>query len=223
MNFRYEKNLRDFLFQNVRSLFKQDGNLLIRKEVPVGNCIPDLIIALIPNPKETNYFSKKLTYKQASLVRIIGSYSRISIPKLSKKAFETVESVRHTIHSLEENGYIKSVSNNSYSVSNEFKKTNIQIFSIETKLTRWQNAIDQAIQYRNFSNRSFIALDKKISDRSKKIAKKSKKEGLGLMTVTKKRAYIHSNGRINKPKTAFFTYLKSSILSYSEQSYWEPL
>lgn len=87
--------------------------------------------------------------------------------------------VRH----LENGNYIEYSSHDRLTKINGFYPYCDEIVTVEAKITKWRKAAEQAIRHRLFSNRTYIALDKRYLHRAIKYISSFRKEKIGILSV----------------------------------------
>ncbi len=190
--FRYENEMIPVLEQE---LAKKYINSNIVREFNSGNGIADLAITIDGNDKPnitignynemyylTNYFNR------------IGK--RIYPDKLIKEKSLDKGTLSSVIDKLVQGDYV--VRNNEYFIVNKLYKPSVKrVFSIEAKLNKWKEGFYQALRYKCYSHKSFLALS---SDKIKNVdIALFVSFGIGLISVFKEKIEFIENPPIQKP------------------------
>ena len=88
----------------------------------------------------------------------------------------------HWLKVLENYGYVKEISKNRYSKVNGFIPVAEEIVAIEAKLRDWKRGAIQAKRYAVFADRTYLAIDKKVTHRVDK--ELLSKHNIGLLIVS---------------------------------------
>lgn len=154
------------------------------KEVPFDYRIIDIVMALSNYKIDENEikYIKYLNTIDIDLLSFIACNSKISMKRLGKMTGINDFELKKILAKLEKKKLIKKVSNYSYSIENGILKFIPQILiSYELKLYNWNEALEQGIYNKRFSEYSFVILDKSRVYENKKIKFIYKENNVGLM------------------------------------------
>lgn len=161
----------------------------VYKEVGSGYGIADLVI--VNNKKDFSKFSKERNglYLQNNDQIKIFKYMRkkrrgVTFDELYKNHFFSKNNLKHNILK-----YLVSIRallyrNNSYYRNPEFRLFPINCIAIEGKLSNWNAGLVQAIRYKRFARKSFVAIDESYAHRVN--LEMFKEQNIGLITVGSK-------------------------------------
>ena len=185
-----EKELLSPILSIVPHLVRKDCSYAVTTELPSGYRIIDIIIATLPitwNKKDLTHFVSKLrplTLQSLMILERIFTFGRISKMKLASELCidqETLE--KKYMLFLENLGLVKKVTAFSYEITEWVDFSPSEIISIELKLYRWKEAIEQALYNMRFADQSYVAFPKEIFDRYEKEMKIIQHNGIGLIVV----------------------------------------
>lgn len=174
--FTNEKELVDTLVKYLKEKYKIQ---YITRELQSGNNIADVVYSdkldrdyiLFDNYINSYYYVKEIYNKH----KVALNNLEISNPK-NKKEFKKF------LKELEKQGYIK-VQNNKIEVVKKVDLATKNLIAIEAKLFDWKAGIEQAVRYKEYSNKVYVAIEKgEIHKIDKNIFKE---KNIGLMSVSK--------------------------------------
>jgi hypothetical protein len=226
MIFPLEKEL-SFTFQDkFIGGFSSEKEGYFRTEFHIGNIIPDIIILNFHDNLYKDFFCNfNFSIKHSFIISILRKYEKLELYKLCKICSSTEDRMNSYIKDLEKLKILKS-NNSRISLSNEFLQMNFEIITFELKLTDINRAIDQAISYRTFSDKSIIIMDKDIINKgtdTQKIINMIPNE-IGFYCVDRNEKYM-----VKEPfqKDYEFSYereyILGSLLSKRSQKLWSRL
>lgn len=200
--FRYEKDMIPII-QDFFSDKYQKGYFV--KEFHAGIGIADLVFS--PEIYKRNYYfnSFELLYHTLTLFNRKNKKLNKADIKLqfSKKKIEPLIDVFLTINLIEE------TENNTFIVKNKLFPTVSEFYSIEAKIKDWKSGFYQALRYKNFSQKSFLAISSDYAHRVDKdilIA-----NNIGLISVSPNKTRIIIYPKKNKPKNEIAFYYSGEI------------
>ena len=174
--FTNEKELVDTLVEYLKEKYKIQ---YITRELQSGNNIADVVYSeklerdhiLFYNYVNSYYYVKNIYNKHK-----IGLNNLEITNKKNRKEFQQF------LRELEKKGYIK-VENNKIEVVKKVDLATKNLVAIEAKLFDWRAGIEQAIRYKEYSNKVYVAIEnEEISKIDKTIFKE---KNIGLMSVSK--------------------------------------
>lgn len=174
--FTNEKELVDTLVEYLKEKYKIQ---YITRELQSGNNIADVVYSeklerdhiLFYNYVDSYYYVKNIYNKHK-----IGLNNLEITNKKNRKEFQQF------LRELEKKGYIK-VENNKIEVVKKVDLATKNLVAIEAKLFDWRAGIEQAIRYKEYSNKVYVAIEnEEISKIDKTIFKE---KNIGLMSVSK--------------------------------------
>jgi hypothetical protein len=202
MAFVLEKNMTPVIEEKIHSLLSsvnicsESDDLLYALELPVHYRMIDVAIALVKkdNIRNLNDFDfikplRNLNSRTIDVLTVIYAQKSTTLFLIkSNLGMETEEIKKHLIK-LMKLKYIEQKSRFTYSITNWIDILPRSMVSIELKLSKWQEALDQGIYNLRFSDYSFVALDEDQIPQNKDIESYFIKSNVGLI-------YVNSNGNI---------------------------
>ena len=179
-----EKNLQYKIYTSKIWLDSEFSSIAIRREVPVGDCIPDLVcVRFLESP--TNLLPKQWAYRHVYVLWLLRRYKSLRLETISKHTYEHPEKVSSILQDLIKSGAIIVKKSGSFSLSAGMKALRAEVVSVEAKLYRWKEALDQAIKYKSFSDISFVAMDKNGIPKNPRHISEFYQFQVGLCSVSK--------------------------------------
>lgn len=112
-------------------------------------------------------------------------------------------------------GFLKELSPGRYKVIREYKLITDTIISIEAKLKNWKQALNQAIRYQRFSNKTYVLLDKKHVNPALRNLAMFQNWNVGLLSMDDKEYETHYRPIVQEvPKTHSFFRLNEAAFGY---------
>ena len=174
--FTNEKELVDTLVEYLKNKYKIQ---YITRELQSGNNIADVV------------YSEKLDRENILFENYINSYyyvkniynkHNVQLNNIEISNVKSNKEFKIFLKELEKQGYIK-VQNNKIEVIKKVDLATKNLVAIEAKLSDWKAGIEQAIRYKEYSNKVYVAIDK---EEIKKVNRDIFKEkNIGLISVSK--------------------------------------
>lgn len=174
--FTNEKELVDTLVEYLKKQYKIQ---YITRELQSGNNIADVVYSekidreniLFENYINSYYYVKKIYNKH-----------KVQLNSLEISNVKNNKEFKIFLKELEKLGYIK-VSNNKIEVIKKVDLATKNLVAIEAKLFDWKAGIEQAIRYKEYSNKVYVAIEKEELTKVDKNV--FKKKNIGLISVSK--------------------------------------
>lgn len=182
--FRLEKHLRDFLARYNLVEWLSPSTTLVRREQPVGGRIPDILYVVFQEPPPQDIWPSSWISHHTFLVWHLRRAWRLHIETIAQKSYLPVDVAESLLRSLEVSGAVCQADSGSYFLSDQLVEIGRgEVVAVEAKLTRWQDAMDQAIQYQAFADRVVVAMDAswRVSEKAVRIARDN---SVGLCVVS---------------------------------------
>ncbi|MCK6206332.1 hypothetical protein KZX50_12825 [Bacillus infantis] len=167
MNSNFCFETEEALVQAFSNKLKTKTNNLILKEVDCWQGRADLVEVISKDLTNNKYLYSK---EQINLLRNLTCAKIISI--LNYKAVRSRnyiyislgiqhKTINHWLAKLAEQRVINEIKENRYIIHPDFILPEIKFTAYEVKLHNWKRALYQAIQYKGFSNKSYVVMPKK--------------------------------------------------------------
>ncbi len=214
--FRYEKDMIPVLKEFFKERFNQ--NLSV-EELNTGIGIADIVFTKKINRRDYYFDNFELLFHTLTLInRKNKKISEIDFStRFSKKQINSIIEKYLTLELIEE------YDSEYYYVKNKLPPTITEFYAIEAKLKDWKSGLYQAIRYKNFAQKSFLALSSEYIHRVDKNLLIENR--IGLISVALENTRIIINPRKDNPndKVAFYylgdKFTKNVFLNYEQEKY----
>ena len=185
------------LYSNERELQIQLANLeigldspftitFLRREVPVGNRIPDLIYVRFLTLPDSTLWPRKWSFRHAHMLWLLRSHQFLTPEIVASLSYESVERITPTLDDLIRSGAVDTLPNGTLALTSKMVSIKAEIIAAEAKLRAWRAALAQANVYLRFANRVFVAMDPQFAPKDAMALDAFRQQGIGLCTVTRK-------------------------------------
>jgi len=155
--YRYESEMIPVLVENLSKVFNTE---YITTEFSTGNGVADLVFTTELN--EEKLFLND--YGMMSLfVRLFQKNKMLNTTKLYDNCFDKTR-LKKLLNRLEEEGFI-SFDGDKIIRTRKYKAHTQNLFSVEAKLKDWKSGFYQALRYKFFSHKSYLAYPKQLQHR----------------------------------------------------------
>lgn len=127
---------------------------------------------------------KYLNSFSISILSFFWLYKRVSLQKLQRELFLENDLIKKYIHRFLKYNLITQVSRNTYTANQFHSLRELRLISIELKLLNWKEALEQAEFNLQFSDFSFVALDKSRVANYNDMLPFFKKKNIGLLALS---------------------------------------
>lgn len=196
--FDLEAALVETLHSGCRSGIFGGAELISFQQVQVGSVIPDLVLVRRLATRHSGAKLVRLTLFESWIVGELLRAGRLRESTLTRRLFTRVDDIRPALKRLTRTGVLKETRVGTYSIQTDFS-SKFEVLSVEAKLSRWRNAIEQAKRYLRFSDKSFVALPASIIARNSAIVQACKEAGVGLISVSAHGIDLQLRGERNAP------------------------
>ena len=190
--FRYEKDMIPVLKNQLSKMYKTE---YILPEFDSGNGIADLVFAIDVDSRNGSLVEYDLLFE------IMNSFNkknkRIKVKDYLKKTFLNKRKVTNLIDFLVINGFAEKIDADNILVVTKYKPPIKRIISIEAKLSDWKSGLYQALRYKAYSHKSYLAISKEFAHRVDKDL--LKQHNIGLIVVNSDTIEIAIDVKNEKP------------------------
>lgn len=176
-----EKELvESFIDQFIEKRKKDAGHYIIFVETKVGSTYPDIVFVKY-NPKYYKKWNEKrnlLKPQDMKVLSFIYNSKYTSVSDISKCLGIKEMKIRKIVKRLIESDLVINTKNG-YKVKNRKMLSSIKIKSIEAKINKWKDVLNQSVMNKNFSDESYV-LVKSNTIPSSKIYNQYKKLDIGI-------------------------------------------
>jgi len=182
--FKAERTLQKYLERFDFSVDRNTSVSYTRREVPVGEVVPDLIQIVFRSRPLLRVWPKRWSYRHACVVAALRRQPR-TIPQLAEILYERVHSLEALIDDLKRAGTVKQDAAGVVRLDPAIQDPNGYVVAVEAKLQRWRDALSQAIAYRRFADITVVVLGSAAGVTADTIDVFAR-EGIGLCVVEEK-------------------------------------
>lgn len=183
MNYKKEKELQVEL--TMRDLGVLDfSTQYIRREVSVGECIPDVVIVGLPENSTPFNFPKRVTSRHIFILWLIKTSKHITSYEIAERSYQRLSKVTQIINDLVKSGAVIKNETGELRVQDTIASLQTEVVAIEAKLSRWSQAFEQAKRYQEFADKVIVAMDADKAPRRKEILQYFEEQSIGLCAVS---------------------------------------
>jgi hypothetical protein len=210
MSFALESDLCRTLADRWPSHLGADRRLTVLREVRVGTIIPDQVVVR-SGPHQVAGVMPRLTLFESEVLAAIVARAR-QATSIAGQLFSRVDKILDVLRRMERLGVVESRPGRSYRVTMTALPMEIEVVAVEAKLTRWREAISQAVEYQRFANQVYVALPHTtVDDNFLPCYEECGARGLGLMAVSPESSELLLEARRETPATAEWFWLVSRL------------
>ena len=214
--FRYEKEMIPVLKEFFKERFNQ--NLSV-EELNTGIGIADIVFTKKINKRDYYFDNFELLYHTLTLInRKNKKISEIDfVTRFSKKQIKSIIEKYLSMELIEE------YNSEYYFVKNKLTPSITEFYAIEAKLKDWKSGLYQAIRYKNFAQKSFLALSSEYIHRVDKNLLIHNNIGLISVSIDKTRIIINPRKDTPNDEVAFFylgeKFTKNVFINNKQEKY----
>lgn len=214
--FRYEKDMIPVLKEFFKERFNQ--NLSV-EELNTGIGIADIVFTKKINKRDYYFDNFELLYHTLTLInRKNKKISEIDfVTRFSKKQIKSIIEKYLSMELIEE------YNSEYYFVKNKLTPSITEFYAIEAKLKDWKSGLYQAIRYKNFAQKSFLALSSEYIHRVDKNLLIHNNIGLISVSIDKTRIIINPRKDTPNDEVAFFylgeKFTKNVFINNKQEKY----
>ena len=151
-------------------------------EVSVGSVIPDFVVVQ-RGGRETGRRQHLSNFDTAILAELLNGRRQVST--VAKRLWSEEGAIRTRLERLQQVGLVCEKRRGSFTpVTVPFSGTHI--IAVEAKLSRWTEALRQAVSYRNFADESYVALPSRLVASHTRLQNGIRESGIGILAVSER-------------------------------------
>jgi len=214
--FRYEKDMIPVLKEFFKERFNQ---YLSVEELNTGIGIADIVFTKKINRREYYFDNFELLFHTLTLInRKNKKISEIDfVTRFSKKQIKSIIEKYLSMELIEE------YDSEYYYVKNKLTPSITDFYAIEAKLKDWKSGFYQAIRYKNFAQKSFLALSSEYIHRVDKDLLLQNKIGLISVSIDNTRILINPRKDTPNDEVAYFylgeRFTKNIFINHEQEKY----
>lgn len=190
--FKYEKDMIPILGEELSKLYNTKHFF---HEFDSGNGVADIVLAVDVDCRNYTIVDYDLMFV------IMNSFNRmnkkIKIKEFLNNTFLNKKKAVSLLDFLETNGYTEKIDTNYILIKSKYTPPIKQIISIEAKLSDWKSGFYQALRYKVYSHKSYLAISDEYAHRVDKDL--LIQNNIGLIIVSEDKISISIEARSNKP------------------------
>ncbi len=174
----------------------------IRREMPVGTCIPDLLLVSFDRVPAQSILRLRWSYPHAHVVAELRRVPHLRRDTLVARMFDRRPRIDRLLDELIDAGALIAPTADTVRLSEELLTLRMEVIAVEAKLSRWSEALEQAVSYRAFADRSLVAMDAdRVTEDSPKMTEAFSRAGIGLAVVDNAGGQLVHRGRTRRRST----------------------
>ena len=154
-----ERELSDVLACTFPIQTAKGSEVRSRREFAVGAVIPDVVYVSLRGTPVSSVLHDRWSYWDAYVMWMVRRHFHIRSDTIASKAHARPERVARVTARLVRSGALECSVSGTLKASPSYTACSAEVIAVEAKLSRWRDGLAQAIQYRKFSNRAYVALD----------------------------------------------------------------
>jgi predicted transcriptional regulator len=179
-------------------------------EVTVGSVVPDLVCIALPKTyhrDSTHYHPEFDTIVISDLLK----NGHSTAWDISRRIFARETTIKKSLERLYKKSTVAKVDLDCFKLIRKTILYDYHIVSIEAKLTNWRTALKQAINYRDFSHMSYIALPIAIASKDI-VVEHCRAEEIGLISVERDSTNVLFKPKPHRPNSSKWIWLLSKTV-----------
>lgn len=150
-----------------------------RREVPVGECIPDLIYVKFDSiPK--NIWPVRMTFLHAWILGLLRHRRTLSVETIAALAFDEPRKIGRCVADLLMAGSLEETCTDVVHLSSDYRGISAEVIALEAKLSNWWEALEQAVRYKRFADQCLVVIGKCAARNVTDMLSAFASQGIGL-------------------------------------------
>ncbi len=221
-NYRFERELQEEIEGLLLSILPSEGERVYRREVPMGDRIPDFVCISFKNLSDEDVLPKNCTYRHAAVLATLRQRRRTQPAALAKRLYTDVDRLQPLLKDLIASGAVVENPTGSLSLSVLWAELRAEVIAVEAKLTRWKDALIQAISHKRYADAAVVAMDAATTPRKASSIQAFADQGVGLCAISPNSAEWIVEPKRREGRGHEREYLLTSALT-SSQTLWSRL
>ncbi len=220
--FNTERELQQELFALDIEPPNRHTTTFVRREVPVGACIPDLVYVRFVEEPKTDLWPRHWSFLHSHVLWLLRRHAKLLPRTIARRSYESPDRILPILRDLIRSGAVTEATSGALQLSPAMARIDAEVVAAEAKLRNWREALSQAIVYQRFADRVFVAMDASGAPTAKEIWKKFRSMGVGLCVVVRQEIewYVTPLPRRRGKPGAEREYLISSAAAATRQTLW---
>jgi hypothetical protein len=180
--FRFERDM----FVNVGELIRcriagNPARFIHLREPTVGNVIPDLLCG--EWSEDLRPPKRSFTFIEACILALLERHDELMESDISQLLHLSAPAAAKAFRRIEQSGLILSTRNGKVSLDAGCFTRGFAVTAVELKLSRWREALNQAVSYLKFADRAYVVLDADRTDREEPMVEMFRASRVGLLML----------------------------------------
>ncbi len=188
----------------------------------MGDRVPDFVCISFENVIDEDVLPKNCTYRHAAVLATLRQRHRTRPVQLAKQLYTDVERLEPLLKDLIASGAVVENSTGSLSLSSFWSGLRAEVIAVEAKLTRWKDALIQAMSHKRYADMAVVAMDAATIPRKASSIQAFADQGIGLCAISPDSAEWVVEPERREGKGHEREYLLTSALA-SPQTLWSRL
>ncbi len=184
MSYKTEKDLQLELFATDFEFFDSCPVFFKRREVRVGECIPDLVSIHFHEDVSYHTWPKKWSYQYSYIVWLLRRWKCLTPQDIASLAYDEEKRIGLLIDHLIKNDIAFERETGEIMLSEKTLSVKAEVVAVEAKLRNWRDALSQAMRYKDFADLVIVAMDASNAPIEENIVKMFDEQKIGLCGVT---------------------------------------
>jgi len=160
--FRFEREMLEPLISTLLPLLgfrapTTSQEVTVVQTPAIGNVIPDLLVGRWRDTPSGHLAA--ITFVEASALSFIDSLGSISPSQFSDRFHLTERAADLALQKLATRSFLGVNARGEYYLDQAANPRSCELIAVEVKLSRWRDALDQAVSYLTFADYSYVVLD----------------------------------------------------------------
>ncbi len=184
MPYKSENDLQLDLFETEFELLESRPVYFMRREVRVGECIPDLVSIHFGSDPNIHEWPKKWSYKHSFVIWLLKKWGQLSLEDIAKLSYTNSDHVSSLVSDLLRGKILERKKTGEVKLSKDIRSMQADVIAVEAKLKNWRDALWQATRYQYFANIVIVAMDATYTPRDRTVLDQFSKHRIGLCAVS---------------------------------------
>ena len=182
--FESEQELQIMLSEARMNFERSQTITMMRREVPVGGCIPDIIYVRFADIPDPSIWPSKWTFRHTFAIWLLRQHAELTLDAMAQRFYEPPNGrIKSTMQDLVKSGAVILTKLKTFTLSEKIKNIDAEVIAGEAKLSYWQRALEQALSYRRFADKVFVAMDSCFIPHDLEILEIFSRHSVGLCAV----------------------------------------
>lgn len=180
-HFRLERDMFESLGLFLPARITESGRLVQLREPTIGSVIPDLLFGEWTDDLRAPKIS--FTWIEAQILSLLEEHDELFASDVLKLLHLSARAATRALKRIQASGLLITTRDGKVSLDVGSFTRGMTITAIELKLSRWREALDQALTYLRFADRSYVVLDADRASPNEEMLNAFQASGVGLLAL----------------------------------------